>query len=107
VVWSLNLRHAHPHAAAIESVHIYANPRQRQLRASLRELRLAQWCTDTLACAVAALIATALWTDAEWFAACRLAVAAVLWWLLCGLYLRRARTRNQWEYRAMKRLSKR
>jgi hypothetical protein len=108
VVWSLNLRRTHPHAAAAESVQIYADLRRRQLRARLRELRLAQCCTDALvAYAIAALLATALWADAEWFGAARhLAVAAVLWWVLCGLYLRRVRARSQREYRAMKRLSK-
>jgi cation transport ATPase len=108
VVWSLNLRRSHPHAAATESVQIYAGLRQRQLRERLRELRLAQCCTDALvAYAVAALIATALWADAEWLGAARhLAAAAVLWWLLYAMYLRRARMRSRREYRAMKRLSK-
>jgi hypothetical protein len=108
VVWAFNLRRRHPHAAAAENTQVYADLRLRQLRARLRELRLTRCCADALVVyALAALTATALWADRQWFDAARdLAVAAALWWLLSGIYLRRVHARARREYRAMKRLLK-
>ncbi|NYZ62462.1 hypothetical protein [Luteimonas deserti] len=107
-VWWLVVRNARPSPAdATRDVRTYAHIRLSQLRASLREMRLARLATVALL-GYAGLAATGafVWGGAAWreaattllAAACACALAT--WWLSRGLGRRRLR-----EYRAMRRLA--